>query len=58
MWLIGLVVGAWVGSHFGFGGSLLGGAVGGVIGMLFARISKTEQELSLQLKRMNETSCV
>ncbi|MBI3222932.1 MAG: DUF2339 domain-containing protein, partial [Nitrosomonadales bacterium] len=54
MWLIGLVAGVWIGSHFGFSGTLLGGSVGFVIGMLFARVNKVEQEFSLQLKRMNE----
>lgn len=47
MWLIGLVVGVWIGSHFGFSGTLLGGSVGFVIGMLFARVNKAEQEFSL-----------
>lgn len=55
MWLIGLIVGAWIGSFFGSGGALLGGAAGGVIGMLLARINKSEQHVSQQLKRMNET---
>lgn len=55
MWLIGLIVGAWIGSFFGSGGALLGGAAGGVIGMLFARINKSEQHVSQQLKRINET---
>ncbi|HZW86953.1 MAG TPA: DUF2339 domain-containing protein [Gallionella sp.] len=54
MWLIGLVVGAWVGSNFGFGGTLLGSAVGSLIGILLAQLKKSEQEFSLQLKRMNE----
>lgn len=55
MWLIGLVVGVWIGSSFGFSGSLFGGAAGGLLGMLFARINRLEQELFPQLKRMNET---
>lgn len=55
MWLIGLVIGAFIGSKFGFGGTLLGGAVGSAIGILIAKINKSEQEFSLQLKRMNET---
>ncbi len=55
MWLIGLVVGIWIGTSFGFNGMLLGGAAGGLLGMLFARISKFEQESSQQMKLMNET---
>lgn len=55
MWLIGLVVGVWIGSTFGFGGTLLGGAAGGLLGMLFARVNKLEQDFLPQLKRMNET---
>ncbi|MDH4215876.1 MAG: DUF2339 domain-containing protein, partial [Gallionella sp.] len=55
MWLIGLVVGVWIGSSFGFSGALLGGAAGGLLGLLFARINRLEQDFSSQLKRMNET---
>ena len=55
MWLISLVVGVVIGSMFGFGGALLGGSVGALIGILFTKINKSEQEFSLQLKRMHET---
>jgi uncharacterized membrane protein len=44
----------WVGSSLGFGGALLGGAVGTVIGILYAN-NKSDKEVSLQLKRMNES---
>lgn len=55
MWLLGLVVGVWIGSHFGVSGSFFGGAVGAVIGMLFSRVDKSEKGYAEQLKRMNET---
>ena len=54
MWLLGLIVGIWVGSVLGVKGMLLGGVAGTMLGMLQARINKAQQVYSNQLKRMNE----
>jgi uncharacterized membrane protein len=54
MWLIGLIVGVWVGSVLGVKGMLMGGLAGGMLGLLYARINKAEQVYASQLKRMNE----
>lgn len=55
MWVIGLVVGAWIGSTFGGFGSILGGAVGCILGLVLGKSSEAQKNIEQRLARTEKT---